>query len=476
MQLQFTWRNHGIIHLHERGRQQNVIKLVIPRFSLLNFYLSPWFPIQPVINFLSQSKSIVSDHLLSLAMAQYYQIVGQGQSLTLEDLQRYCPSLSLDGIILNQDGQQYARQQQAEPSNDIIVSEGVQSQLVVSDGLQYQQQYIIRHEPPPPPPPPRPDFQQQQNQQQQQHQQHQQQQLQHRQVYYTSDLPVDAQVVLQQAQQIIDASMMQQQQQSSPQRPQHLVSPAHVLSQPTVIHPAQQPPPQPPPSTPTQQHAAQHVQQHTPQQHVQQQHQSTRIITPQGTIVTHNQPGHQMAQQQTSVPQSQNGPMPQQNVQQRASPHPQQVQQVVAQTNAGDMDDLEESITAAIVQKHQPPPTDMTPQQFHSPSPAMRPNLPTTSQGLSFNTQHYQQMTYEQHAQHPQTLTQLLMEPDPDEERQVVTLNTGQRITLAEFKRESGRQTLVRSKEQPRPVQRKATKRKPRALQSRQQKLNPRKC
>lgn len=68
--------------------------------------------------------------------------------------------------------------QQAEPSNDIIVSEGVQSQLVVSDGLQYQQQYIIRHEPPPPPPPPpRPDFQQQN--QQQHHQQ-----LQHRQVSY----------------------------------------------------------------------------------------------------------------------------------------------------------------------------------------------------------------------------------------------------------------------------------------------------
>lgn len=39
------------------------------------------------------------------------------------------------------------------------------------------------------------------------------------QVYYTSDLPVDAQVVLQQAQQIIDASLMQQ---SSPQRPQHV--------------------------------------------------------------------------------------------------------------------------------------------------------------------------------------------------------------------------------------------------------------
>lgn len=45
------------------------------------------------------------------AMAQYYQIVGQGHSLTLEDLQRYCPNISLDGIILNQDGQQYSQQQ-----------------------------------------------------------------------------------------------------------------------------------------------------------------------------------------------------------------------------------------------------------------------------------------------------------------------------------------------------------------------------
>lgn len=44
-------------------------------------------------------------------MAQYYQIVGQGQSLTLEDLQRYCPNLCLDRIIVNQDEQQYAQQQ-----------------------------------------------------------------------------------------------------------------------------------------------------------------------------------------------------------------------------------------------------------------------------------------------------------------------------------------------------------------------------
>lgn len=70
--------------------------------------------------------------------------------------------------------------QQADQPNDIIVSEGVQPQLVVGDGLQYQQQYIIRHEPPPQPPP-RPEFQQQQPQPQQQ-QQHQQQALHRHQV------------------------------------------------------------------------------------------------------------------------------------------------------------------------------------------------------------------------------------------------------------------------------------------------------
>lgn len=36
-----------------------------------------------------------------------------------------------------------------------------------------------------------------------------------------------------------------------------LVNPAHVLTQPTVIHPAQQPPPQPPPQQPQPQHAPQ---------------------------------------------------------------------------------------------------------------------------------------------------------------------------------------------------------------------------
>lgn len=49
--------------------------------------------------------------LIIFAMAQYYQIVGQGHSLTLEDLQRYCPNICLDGIIVNQDDQQYSQQQ-----------------------------------------------------------------------------------------------------------------------------------------------------------------------------------------------------------------------------------------------------------------------------------------------------------------------------------------------------------------------------
>lgn len=45
-------------------------------------------------------------------MAQYYQIVGQGPSLTLEELQRYYPNIRLDSIALvNQDDQQYAQQQ-----------------------------------------------------------------------------------------------------------------------------------------------------------------------------------------------------------------------------------------------------------------------------------------------------------------------------------------------------------------------------
>lgn len=181
--------------------------------------------------------------------------------------------------------------------------------------------------------------------------------------------------------------------------------------------------------------------------------QSTRIITPQGTIVTQNLPT-QMSQH-TVVQPNQNGPLPQQNtlstIPQRASPHPQQMQQVkkvaVQPNNASDMDDLEESITAAILTKHSVNENmNPSPQQFHTPPPAMRPNhvagnVAQQHQQLTFNSQHgyqLQQLEYEQpHVQqHPQTLTQLLMEPDSfEEERQVLTLNNGQRITLAEYKR-----------------------------------------
>ncbi|XP_063820895.1 uncharacterized protein LOC135071072 isoform X2 [Ostrinia nubilalis] len=213
--------------------------------------------------------------------------------------------------------------------------------------------------------------------------------------------------------------------------------------------------------------------------------QPTRIITQQGTIVTQSmQP--QIAQQ--SVMQAQNnGPMPQQNataVQQRSSPHPQQVKKVVVQpNNANDMDDLEESITAAILTKHSVNENMGSPQQFHTPPPPMRQNhnpgtVSQQHQQMTYAPQHgyQQQVTYEQPhlQQHPQTLSQMLLEPDSlEEERQLVTLSNGQRITLAEFKRmqqpprtptqqqqqqqqsrETGRQTLVRSKEQPRPVQR----------------------
>lgn len=59
---------------------------------------------------------------------------------------------------------------------------------------------------------------------------------------------------------------------------QQLVSPAHVLSQPTVIHPAQQPPPQPPP------------QQAAPPQHAPQQ--AVSIKKP--TVIPHQQRWNEM--------------------------------------------------------------------------------------------------------------------------------------------------------------------------------------
>ncbi|XP_014363724.2 uncharacterized protein LOC106715044 isoform X1 [Papilio machaon] len=215
--------------------------------------------------------------------------------------------------------------------------------------------------------------------------------------------------------------------------------------------------------------------------------QATRIITPQGTIVTQ---GLQTQMSQQNVVQNQsNGPLPQQSTMngptQRASPHPQIQQQVkkvaVQPNNANEMDDLEESITAAIVQKHPINENISSPQQFHTPPPQNRQNHTSTSvpqHQLTFSPQHFlnsqpQQQTFEQtQLQHSTTLSHLLMDTDnAEEERQVLTFANGQRITLAEYKRlhqparsqqqlipqqqsETGRQTLVRSKEQPRPVQR----------------------
>lgn len=161
-----------------------------------------------------------------------------------------------------------------------------------------------------------------------------------------------------------------------------------------------------------------------------------------------------MAQHSVVTANQSNGPLPQHNtvtIPQRSSPHPQQVQQqvkkvVVQPNNANDMDDLEESITAAILTKHTVNENmNQSPQQFHTPPAAMRPNqvagnVAQQHPQLSFNSQHgfqSQQLSFEQpHVQqHPQTLTQLLMDPDMEEERQVLTLTNGQRITLADYKR-----------------------------------------
>lgn len=181
--------------------------------------------------------------------------------------------------------------------------------------------------------------------------------------------------------------------------------------------------------------------------------QPTRIITQQGTIVTQALQT-QMAQHTVVQTNQNNGPLPQQttlnNPAQRASPHPQiqqQVKKVVVQpNNASDMDDLEDSITAAIVQKHPVNESVSSPQQFHTPPPQnVRQGLPGGSvpqqHQVPFSPQHFQQQqtafdTSHLH-QHPSTtLSNLLMDSDSlEEERHVVTLTTGQRITLAEYKR-----------------------------------------
>lgn len=174
----------------------------------------------------------------------------------------------------------------------------------------------------------------------------------------------------------------------------------------------------------------------------------TRIITQQGTIVTQ---GNQSIMHHNAVqPANPNPPLPQQNtltvIPQRSSPHPQQTQAqakkvVVQPNNANDMDDLEESITAAILTKHTVnEPTMSVQQQFHSPSPSIRPQTSVAQhQQMAFSPQlaYQQQVPYDQHQQHQQqSLNQVLMDTDSlEDERQVLTLKNGQRITLAEYKR-----------------------------------------
>ncbi|VVC99428.1 unnamed protein product [Leptidea sinapis] len=453
-------------------------------------------------------------------MAQYYQIVGQGHSLTLEDLQRFCPNICLDGrIVVNQEDPQYASQQvvvqQSDQPNDIIVSEGVpaQPQIVVGDGLQYQHQYIIRNDqpssslppppqPPPPPPTIRPGFQQQQQQPQQNHQQ---QTLHRHQVFYTSELPVDAQTMLQQSPQSIDASMMQQ---SSPQNGtptrsvpprllnQALTAPAGVTLVRTPVRTVR---PRRPPMraalNTTQPLQVPRLLTHNQLQQGQVSASSSGVVgasmspaivaaavrnrvpraasprtpsprvlnTHAGTIVTQNMSQANLSHQNVAQTSQNNITLPQPNTinvqQNMSSQQLQQIQQVkkvvVQPNNANEMDDLEESITAAIVQKNIV--TDnVNKQQYQSLSPVRQGTVaprPTNS-GIQVNfnpQQNFQQqhVTFEnqhiqpQHQPHAVSqISQLLMQPEnPEEKRQVITLDTG-------------RQTLVKSKEQQRPVQR----------------------
>ena len=170
--------------------------------------------------------------------------------------------------------------------------------------------------------------------------------------------------------------------------------------------------------------------------------------------------------QHHTVQTNQNGPLPQQNInstQQRASPHPQVQQQVkkvtVQPNNANDMDDLEESIKAVIVQKNPVTDSQSQPQQFQSP-PNLRQNhtgLPTNQNinqphQINFNPQHgfQQQLSFEHsHLQQPQTISQLLLEPEnPEEERQFISLPNGQRMSLAEYRRIHSSRVLTQQQHQ----------------------------
>lgn len=199
--------------------------------------------------------------------------------------------------------------------------------------------------------------------------------------------------------------------------------------------------------------------------------QAARIITPQGTIVTQT-PQTTMSQHHPVQTNLNNGPLTlhQQNnlntTSHRTSPHPQQVQQVkkvaVQPNNSSDMDDLEESITAAIVQKNPVTENLNPPQQFQSPSPLRQvhsggltpgPHAAGVSQQhqVNFSPQHsfQQQQTTFENTQPPQTISQLLMEPDnPEEERQFITLTNGQRMSVAEYRRIHSSRVLSQQQQQ----------------------------
>lgn len=179
---------------------------------------------------------------------------------------------------------------------------------------------------------------------------------------------------------------------------------------------------------------------------------TTRIITPQGTIITQHQ-----TQTQISQMQSQNGPLPQVNSlagMQRASPRPpapQIVKKVAVQpNNASELDDLEESITAATIPKQ---PVAEETQTYQAQTPLRQNNqvggqmnftqthAMFSRQGQSFESPQSQQMQ-------PMTVQsrmsqQMMMEQNSSEDdNQVVTLQNGARITLAEYKRLQQQQQL----------------------------------
>lgn len=139
------------------------------------------------------------------------------------------------------------------------------------------------------------------------------------------------------------------------------------------------------------------------------------MITPQGTIVQHNH-----------IPQSSNGQLPQSQLSlltQRASPAQQQIKKVVVQSNhtSNDMDDLEESITAAVL------PKPINEPQFHT-APSHRQNVAQ----FNFNSPYQTQQVFDPQQQH---FNQIMVDDNHEDKGQMVTLSNGQCMPLSEYKR-----------------------------------------